>query len=42
MEDEFLLESPWAQLVSTRDEEEVVPIVGNKLSIGRKRGSISS
>ena len=36
------LDSPWSQLVSTAVEEsddgEVVPIIGNKLSIGRKRG----
>lgn len=36
------LDNPWSQLVSTAVEEsddgEVVPIIGNKLSIGRKRG----
>ena len=35
------LDSPWSRLVSTAVEEsddgEVVPIIGDKLSIGRKR-----
>ena len=43
MDEQDLLEGPWAQLVSIQREgdeegEEVVPIVGNKLSIGRKEG----
>lgn len=36
--EEISLGSPWCQLVSTGDEEEVVPVVGEKLSIGRRRG----
>lgn len=36
------LDDPWCQLVSTtageRDEEEVVPVIGDKFSIGRKGG----
>jgi hypothetical protein len=33
-----LLESPWCQLISIGDEEEAIPIVGEKFTIGRKRG----
>ena len=37
---ESSLESPWSQLVSigSGSEEEVIPIAGDTLSIGRKRG----
>lgn len=34
------LDSPWSQLVSTGNEEEVIPIVSEKLSIGRKSGEL--
>lgn len=34
------MESPWAQLVSTGNEEEVIPIVGETFSIGRTRGGM--
>ena len=38
MEEEQSLDNPWCQLVSIGDEEEVIPVVGERLSIGRKRG----
>lgn len=32
------LRSPWSQLVSVEGDGEVVPIIGDGLSIGRKKG----
>lgn len=35
---ELELRSPWSQLVSVEGDGEVVPIIGDGLSIGRKKG----
>lgn len=43
MEEELVvLDGPWCQLVSTGGEEEVIPVVGETLTIGRKRGDVKT